>query len=159
MTTSIRKVQDADLSALVKIDSSLFGAESFPPFSMRQFINLCSESFFVAEKDGGMVGYAIVGIKPSSHDAWLLSLGVLKAHQNCGIGTNLLRACDEFCKISGINACRLTTDPDNTGAIKLYERFGFQKASEVRNYYESGDRKVMMIKRYTRSSSAGAPLR
>ena len=153
MKTSIRKVRAADLPAVVDIDRILFGAESFPSFSMRQFINLFPDSFFVAERNGLLVGYAAIGVKPFSGDAWLLSMGVLAPHQNGGIGTSLLTACDDYCKKSQVAACRLTTDPDNSGAIRLYEAFGFQLDSELRDYDEPGDRKLMMIKAYDRDDA------
>ncbi|MEO1242318.1 MAG: GNAT family N-acetyltransferase [Pseudomonadota bacterium] len=153
MKTSIRTVRASDLPAVVKIDKILFGAESFPSFSMRQFINLFPDSFFVAEQNGLLVGYAAVGVKPFSNDAWLLSTGVLEPHQNRGIGTNLLTSCDDYCEKSRVESCRLTTDPANSGAIRLYKTFGFQLNSELRNYYEPGDRKVMMIKTYDRNDA------
>ena len=59
--------------------------------------------------------------------------------------------CDDYCKKSRVENCRLTTDPDNLGAIRFYKIFGFQLDCELRDYYELGDRKMMMVKRYDRS--------
>ncbi len=148
MTASIRKVRASDLRALVNIDENLFGVDSFSSYSMRQFINLFPESFFVADKDECLVGYAAIGVKPFSKEAWLISIGVLKPHQNCGIGTSLLTSCDEYCRKSRIGSCRLTTDLDNLSAIRLYERAGFKPESELQDYYEPDDRKMLMVKGY-----------
>lgn len=150
MKTSIRNVRSTDLAAVVEIDKALFGAESFPSFSMRQFINLFPESFYVAEQDGVMVGYATIGVNAFSSDAWLLSAGVIEPYQNRGIGTDLLASCDDYCKKMPVETCRLTTDPDNAGAIRLYGRFGFQVENEILDYYAPGDRKVIMVKSYIR---------
>ncbi len=148
MKPSIRTVTDGDLQAVVAIDEALFGAESFSSFAMRQFINLFADSFFVAEQGGVLIGYAAIGVKASTKDAWLISAGVIEAHQNRGVGAELLKACDKYCEYSLVETCRLTTDPDNANAIRLYERFGFQVETELRDYYEAGDRKLLMIKTY-----------
>lgn len=148
MTMSIRKVRTSDLQAIVQLDEKLFGEESFSSYSIRQFINLFPESFFVAEQNELLVGYAVVGVKAFSNGAWLLSMGVSTPHQKCGIGTTLLAACDDYCKSSHMESCRLSTSPSNSSAISLYRRFGFEAESELRNYNEPGDHKLIMLKAY-----------
>ncbi|MEM8772316.1 MAG: GNAT family N-acetyltransferase [Pseudomonadota bacterium] len=153
METSIRKVRDSDLQTVVDIDKTLFGAESFLSFSMRQFINLFPDSFYVAEQNAVVIGYGVIGVRPSAKDAWLLSIGVLEPHQNQGIGAKLLAACDAYCQSLRIETFRLTTDPENSGAIRLYKTFGFQIDCEICDYYELGDRKLLMIKTYDDKSA------
>ncbi len=148
MKPSIRTVRNSDLQAVVDIDQTLFGAESFSSFVMRQFFNLFPESFFVAEQDEQLLGYAAIGVQPSSKNAWLISAGVLAPFQNQGVGSALLTACDDYCVNTCVASCRLTTDPDNNYAIHLYEKFGFRKDSELRDYYVPGDRKLLMVKTF-----------
>ena len=149
MKSEIRTVRDDDLPALAALDKAVFGDESFLPYALRQFINLFPDGFFVAEHNGSLVGYTVIGVKPCSKEAWLISACVSTAHQKAGIGTKLLTACNDYCQSAGISSCQLTTDADNQGAIKFYERFGFQQESEFRDYYEPGDHKVLMRKTYS----------
>ena len=88
MKLSIRTVRADDLQAVVDIDRALFGAESFSSFAMRQFLNLFPDSFFVAEHDSQLVGYATIGVQPSAKHAWLISAGVLERHQHKGSALN-----------------------------------------------------------------------
>ena len=47
-------------------------------------------------------------------------------------------------KSKNINEIQLTTTPDNTSAINLYEKLGFKKESEDLNYYFDNSPRIIM---------------
>ncbi len=148
MTASIRKANYSDVQAIVNIDRKLFGNGAYPNFSVRQYIDLFPNSFFVCEVNGIICGYGLVGVEAFTRNAWLLSLGVLKKFQGRGLGNALTEACDTYCIQSGIEKCSLTVEPNNQIAISLYKKFGFTELLCKKGYYKSGDERLLMEKHY-----------
>ncbi len=144
--TSIRKVSYKDVQQIVDLDKKLFGEGGYENFSIRQYIDLFPNSFFVCEKSGNVIGYTLLGIEALTKNAWLLSLGVSTEHQGKGIGRALTKACDDFCISTSMDRCRLTVEPDNVSAISLYRDFGFTELEHKKNYYKQGDKRLLMQK-------------
>ena len=59
------------------------------------------------------------------------SMAVLPSHRGQGIGHILLQAVEQFAKTQRIQRMFLSTTPFLTGAIGLYERFGFQRSTHT----------------------------
>ena len=64
-------------------------------------------------------------------------IGVLEQYRNKGIGSKLM----EYLKDKSIS---LEVDINNKYAIKLYEKYGFKKASIRKNYYNGNDAYLMI---------------
>jgi ribosomal protein S18 acetylase RimI-like enzyme len=79
------------------------------------------------------VGYVIAGIdvglnkeKPAKY-GWILDIGVLKPFRRQKIGSTLMRSAIRYLRSLGMENALLYVDNQNpTGAIKLYERVGFE---------------------------------
>jgi ribosomal protein S18 acetylase RimI-like enzyme len=90
--------------------------------------------FLVAEADGAIAGYATLLFMDSAGErdevfytyAHVSDLGVLKSHRGEGIGTALLSACEDAARAAGQKWLRLGVIASNTGALRLYERAGFE---------------------------------
>jgi mycothiol synthase len=87
---------------------------------------------FFAEVDGAPVGYTVVGTdkawleEKGERRGWLLDLGVLKPYRGRGIGSALVRQALEEMRARGLDEAVLGVDEMNqTGALRIYERFGF----------------------------------
>lgn len=83
----------------------------------------------VAVAEDTVVGWCDVVPIPreSTRHVGVLGLGVLKAHRGQGIGPALLRAAIEKARTAGLTRIALDVREDNTTAIALYERAGFQR--------------------------------
>lgn len=75
--------------------------------------------------DGDLAGYFC--LQPSEEGLELDSLFILPWFQNQGIGTEVLRKCRHDAK----DTLFLYVFRENTGAIRLYQRLGFQITKEV----------------------------
>ena len=79
----------------------------------------------------------------------LLALAVLPAYQNKGIGTNLLHHVIEVAERVGpqsrITQLRLTVAESNTGAQRLYARYGFRMVDGSATY-DRGQRALRMAR-------------
>jgi GNAT superfamily N-acetyltransferase len=64
------------------------------------------------------------------------NVGVIPEHRGLGLGTNLVVCALEGFRKSGVKRVRLEVTAENTGAIRLYQRLGFQR---VRTVYKAVD--------------------
>jgi RimJ/RimL family protein N-acetyltransferase len=99
---------------------------------------------FVAEDGGEIVGRLSVARDqhPASRHVADLGLMVAQSHRRRGIGTKLLDAAVEWARESDVRKLELHVFPWNTGAIALYERFGFVKEGYRAAHYRRGDEYV-----------------
>ncbi|WP_136603929.1 GNAT family N-acetyltransferase [Paenibacillus dokdonensis] len=71
-------------------------------------------------------GYGYVG-----SDVPELGMALSQAFRGQGIGMALLRTLFEKLKNNGTTRVSLSVDPNNTAAVKLYQRFGFEEVGMV----------------------------
>ena len=129
---TIRRLGYSDLPQVIAVERRAFST----PWSLAMFVLELSKpsSFCLAAAIGGeLVGYLIC----SRYDeAWhLMNVAVDPAHRRRGVGTALLA---EMLGRPGSEHDRYTLEArtSNTGAIELYERFGFTAAGTRRRYYQ-----------------------
>ena len=92
----------------------------------------------LAERDGALVGYALVAIKSSEEteldDTWragarvaeIETMSVLPSARRQGIGGALLDRIDAELEAAGVRDVLVAAMAPNAGAIRLYERRGFR---------------------------------
>jgi len=75
-----------------------------------------------------------------------MTLGVLAAYRNHGIGSKLVKSILDYYesekdgKLSTVDEIMVHTQTSNTDAMKFYmDRFGFEKGELVENYYKRID--------------------
>ena len=78
---------------------------------------------------------ALVDSQPADNTLYIRLFGVQEASQGQGIGTRLLKAIRRWAQKHGYFAILLHTQIDNTKAIGLYEKVGFQKQYYAKNFY------------------------
>lgn len=91
----------------------------------------------VAETEDGIVGRLSVGRDPHPASAHVADLGLMVAetHRRHGIGWALLEAAVEWARSAGVGKLELHVFPYNTGAIAMYERFGFEREGYRKAHY------------------------
>jgi RimJ/RimL family protein N-acetyltransferase len=99
---------------------------------------------FVAEDEGVIVGRLSIARDqhPASRHVADLGLMVAASHRRRGIGTALLEAAVRWSRDVGVRKLELHVFPWNTGAIALYERFGFVQEGYRKAHYLRGDEYV-----------------
>ena len=93
---------------------------------------------FVAERsDGAIVGRLSLArdTHPASTHVADLGLMVAKDARGHGIGHALLETAVEWARASGIRKLELHVFPWNEPAIRLYERFGFEREGYRKGHY------------------------
>jgi len=134
MTAEIRRLGVRHLGAIERIERrsyptpwsrSMFAGEFAKPSS------LCLGAFDVATKS--LVGYLILS---RYVDAWhLMNIAVEPDYRRRGIATILLERAFELTAAEGRRGYTLEVRVSNAGAIRLYERLGFESRGVRRGYY------------------------
>jgi ribosomal-protein-alanine N-acetyltransferase len=137
----IRRLTYADLPQVIAIERRAFPA----PWSLAMFVLELSKpgGICLAASSGGRLAAYMVC---SRYDTvWhLMNVAVDPDLRDNGIGTALL---SKLLEEVGDPAARYTLEvrTSNTGAIRLYERFGFRAAGLRRRYYQdNGEDAVIM---------------
>ena len=97
---------------------------------------------YVAEtSEGSIVARLSVGRDPhpASHHVADLGLMVAQTHRRHGIGRALLEQAVTWAQAVGVEKLELHVFPHNEGAIRLYERFGFEREGYRKRHYRRPD--------------------
>ena len=141
----IRKVEKGDLTHIFKMEEDAFKPKHYPLFVLRQFYDVSPDLFFVAVNELNTIkGYCFGGIDYDNKIGWIFALAVTKLEQKKKIGQHLTTELLTALKNKNINSVQLTTTPDNSPAIKLYEKLGFKKVTEVMDYYFDNSPRIIM---------------
>jgi ribosomal-protein-alanine N-acetyltransferase len=140
----IRPVKVEDLAELISVDQEAFGSLAYPTFVLSQFLDVHRDCLLVAEQGEGLIGYSLATPTLDRSESWLLALGVRKAFQGQGHGRRLLVASLATLRKEGISTFRLTVDPDNAHAIRLYKSEGFVVQKMVLNRLGPGEDRLDM---------------
>jgi RimJ/RimL family protein N-acetyltransferase len=70
-----------------------------------------------------------------------IGMSVAREWRGKGVGTALMQACVDWARERGIHKLALQVWPHNEAALRLYEKFGFQREGLLRRHYrrQSGE--------------------
>ncbi|PQJ82213.1 GNAT family N-acetyltransferase [Polaribacter glomeratus] len=142
MIITTRKIEVYEINEIFEIDKKEFEPMNYPLFVLKQYYDLFSELFLVAENENkDILGYIIGGTNNS--EGWILSLATKSEYRGHGIGTKL---CKSLLNLINIDCILLTVHPDNSGAIHIYEKLGFKTSARKENYYgDHSPRNIMKL--------------
>lgn len=154
MCVNIQCADPADAAAVLaylasvggETDNLTFGGEGLP-FSVEEEASyiegFCNsrDKIMLAAKDGDrIVSIASLERLPyrMSHRAEL-GISVLREYWGQGIATAAIERLIAFAKENGIEIIELEVRSDNSRAIRLYEKFGFQKLGTYPRFFKIKD--------------------
>lgn len=138
----IERAKPEDAAALLEhlkivggeTDNLSFGAEGVPLSVETETNNLSAQVdspdnvLFIARVDGQIIGDASLNRKPRrmSHRGEF-GISVQKAYWGNGVASALMETILAFARENGFEQLNLEVRSDNSRAIRLYEKYGFQK--------------------------------
>ena len=127
----IRPMREADVPAVLLVDQASYEF----PWTAGNFIDSihAGHHCWVYEAGGQAVGHAIM--MSVFDEAHLLNLAIAPDWQRQGLGAALLQYVLQEARAAGINMLYLEVRPSNTGAIRLYNRNGFEGFAIRKDYY------------------------
>lgn len=100
---------------------------------LREELSNPTARFFVLKQNGKVLGY--IGANNIANEVYITNIAVFPEYRSKGYGEKLL---SHLCFISteeGADFVTLEVRKSNVNAIKLYEKCGFEKSGERKNFY------------------------
>jgi ribosomal protein S18 acetylase RimI-like enzyme len=140
----IRKATLDDLPVLLQFEQGIISAErpfdstlvpgTISYYNLEKFITAPDVEVLVAEIDGVIAGSGYARIKRNpevyydfEEYAYLGFMYVLPAYRGIGVNQAIIEALKQWSAGQGLKEIRLEVYNDNIGAIKAYEKVGFEK--------------------------------
>ena len=129
----LRRLELSDLDAIEQIERASYGTPWSRSMFTSELAKPSSLSFGAVDETGELVGYLVLS---RYVDAWhVMNVAVAPARRRQGIASALLHRLLELTKDDALRGYTLEVRVSNTGAIELYERFGFRVKGRRRGYY------------------------
>lgn len=108
----------------------------------------------ITAPDGALAGFIAVARALDLSRGWIVTVGVVPAHQRRGVGAALLEAAEHRLRRRFM---LLTVREGNTPAIRLYKRTGYQVLRRAPGYYRDGETGLVMQKDLAAPDDADEP--
>ena len=128
---SVREFKENDEISIAKLEKECFSE----PWSEKAILDAKENNtvFFVAQENQNVIGYA--GLQIILDEGYITNVAVTKEQRGKGVGKalmeNLLKKADE----KDLAFVTLEVRESNLAAISLYEKLGFKKEGERKNFY------------------------
>lgn len=140
----IRKITEADLPEVLRLDQEAFPEGPYPFFVLRQFHDALGDHLLVADDGDSLSGY-VLATPPHRAASWILSLIVSHDLRGNGVGRELMTGMLEQLRKEGAGHVLLTVDPANDSAMTLYDHLGFVPFGGVHeDYFGPGEPRLCM---------------
>ena len=97
--------------------------------AMTKWFDLDVDASRIAARDGEPVGFGMLGVR--GENAWIGGVGVVPAARRAGVGEALMRALHDEARARGVRRVWLEVIVENTGAVALYEKLGYELVQDV----------------------------
>lgn len=111
---------------------------------LKQELENDKTKYIIAKEKNEVVGFA--GISVIFDEATLNNIVVKKSYRGRGIGGELLETLIELCSDLNLKSFTLEVNVENTPALKLYEKFGFENLGIRKKYYNNSTDAYIMTK-------------
>ena len=137
MPTTIEDASIRHLDRLYEIEIECFDREAFTKQQIAHLLTDYNSVSLVAKANGEIIGF-IIGTIYSERNlltGHILTIDISPIHRRKGIAQKLLQATEKIFKEKGVKACSLEVREDNIAALRLYQKFGYNKVAKLKNYY------------------------
>ncbi|MFZ3283006.1 peptidase C39 family protein [Pseudomonas sp.] len=136
MSAVFRPATVEDLPALLALEMQCFTTDRLTSRSFQWMITRAHGQLLVAEREGHLLGYALVLFHRGTSLARLYSIAIAADARGEGLGKQLLQRIETIALQHDCAYLRLEVRTDNPAAIALYERNGYRRFALIHDYYE-----------------------
>lgn len=151
---TLRGFNPADLESVININRVCL-PENYAPYFFIDTFNTFPDAFIVAESQGQVVGYIMCRLEHGFSDlrklrfakkGHIISVAVMPPFRNLGVGHSLVEGAMSALAAQQADECYLEVRINNTPAINLYKKMGFQITRSIPRYYYDGFDAYVMTK-------------
>ena len=132
-----------DLLNVRQLERVCFPRDAWPLLDVIGVLTLPNVIRLKATLNGLVVGFIAADVRARQDLAWVATIGVLPEFRRGGIGSALLRVCEERLTVGRL---RLSVRASNRAALALYQRFQFQQVEVWPRYYHDGEDALVLEK-------------
>lgn len=118
--------------------------QTYSPPRIRDLIRNKSKNVIVARRGRELAGFGIMTYQLESANLDLLAVD--KPFRQHGIGMQLVQWLEKVARTAGIANIFVQVRKTNAGAVRFYQRLGFQLVDEVAGYYQGRESAMIMCK-------------
>lgn len=141
----IRFMTEEDVYGVAEVEKECF-ASPWSEKSLSEELENGNAYFFVAEINGEIAGY--IGTISVYGECSITNVAVKQKYRSMGIASSLLQRAILNCLYMGDEFITLEVRKSNTAAISLYEKFGFRKMGERKNFYRLPTEDAFIYNKY-----------
>jgi len=135
----LREYRETDLEEIFVLDEICFEEEfRFDRTSMRAFAQSRNAISLIAETGSGEIaGFVIVHVERTAgrRRGYVVTLDVAGEFRRKGLARSLMQAAEERAVAAGVGWMELHVFTGNAGAVRFYERLGYQLYAVHRGFY------------------------
>lgn len=145
MDLKLSKMSIEDLKSIKNVLASDF--DNFWSYDVLEEELECDNSYVIVAKvdENTIVGFA--GLKVILDEADIMNIVVKKDFRHNGIGSILLENLINHSKELNLKTITLEVNENNLSAIRLYDKFSFDKLGIRKNYYDGKSDAIIMSKK------------
>ena len=145
MDLKLSKMSIEDLKSIKNVLTSEF--DNFWSYDVLEEELECDNSYVIVAKvdENTIVGFA--GLKVILDEADIMNIVVKKDFRHNGIGSVLLKNLINHSKDLNLKTITLEVNENNLSAIRLYDKFSFDKLGIRKNYYDGKSDAIIMSKK------------
>lgn len=143
----IRKMTDRDIPLVAQIEKECFSS----PWSedgLRSELKNSSAEFFVLEAEGTLAAY--MGMHIVLDECYIANVAVKNNFRKRGLGQLLVNNALAVAEEKDCAFITLEVRVSNQPAISLYEKCGFERLGERKNFYSSPTENALIMTKYFR---------
>lgn len=139
---SVRRMEDSDISKVAELERSSF-SQPWSEKLLSEGLNSPLDTYFVCIRGDEIAGYCVLRVLADEGE--LQRIAVFSAYRREGIGRRLMEAVMTAAKERGAGSIALEVRESNTGAIHLYQEFGFCQEAVRKKYYQNPEEDAVIM--------------
>lgn len=132
-----------DIAKIALLEKQLYSNDAYSATFFYQALRQWPHTFLTLKVRQKPAGYSLM-VPVSDYGLSLMSLLVGKNFQGKGLGRQLLSQSIALARSLDYKQIELSVAPDNTGAVSLYQSFGFSTTKMVHDYLGPGQDRLLM---------------
>ena len=110
---------------------------------IKRFLSDENNEIYIAKTGEKTVGYGSLNV--ILDEGYIIDIAVLEEYRRQKIATNILQEIIYYAKKKSLKFLTLEVRESNKAAISLYNKFGFCKAGERKNYYSDNKENALLL--------------